>query len=92
MQMLERVPNEQHEDWLALLRDRTVASRRSQEIHLLRRAGDLTPTELTAGLPEWSDWLQLRLAPHLTTETRAVLAEHGRTKRIRHSAVTLRNR
>jgi hypothetical protein len=86
--MLERVPDEAHDEWVGALApdNRARAERRSREVRVLRRAESLSPAEVAAGLSKWTDWLQLRLAPHLPAHARTVLAEHGRTRRIRNAA------
>jgi hypothetical protein len=88
--VLERLPADEHEAWVGALAEdnREHAEQRSAEVRLLRRAGELGAEEVAAELPEWTNWLQLRIADGLTAEARAVVAERGRTRRIRNAAAT----
>lgn len=89
--MLERLPVTEHGRWTAALRSdvRGFAERRSGELAVLasldRDAAALDAESVEA----WSDRLQLRVARGGATRSRRLLdllAEHGRTKRIRRIA------
>lgn len=89
---LEVVDEAQGHVWIDLLPldDRGFVERRAREIGVLRRSvrspargPDIDATTID----EWSDWLQRRVAgSQAATETLQVLAEHGRTKAVRHAA------
>lgn len=82
LRVLELV--EDHTRWLELAPGDEYAPRRSREVGVLRRAADLPAEEVD--LPAWSDWLQLRLAEVPARGLLRVLAEQGRTRRIRRVA------
>lgn len=82
--MVELVPDGEHGGWVALA---PGARRRAAEVRLLRRGDALSAAEVAAGLPEWSDWLQLRLAESLTRpDALEALKVGGRTRRVRNAA------
>ncbi|MET7366723.1 hypothetical protein ABZS61_12970 [Streptomyces sp. NPDC005566] len=89
--MLEKVPAEGRRRWVDALRpeNRGFAERRSDELAVLDSL-DREDRSFDAGDVEaWSDWLQLRAAQGETGGDGHVLdllAEHGRTKRIRRHA------
>ncbi|MEP7766009.1 hypothetical protein [Sanguibacter sp. 25GB23B1] len=89
---LEVVDEAQGRAWIDLLPhdDRGFVERRAREIGVLRSsaqsAAHLPDVDATT-IDEWSDWLQRRVAAsRATAETLQVLAEHGRTKAVRHAA------
>ncbi|MFE2016845.1 hypothetical protein ACFW9O_02195 [Streptomyces sp. NPDC059499] len=89
--MLEKVPADERRRWVDALRPevRGYAERRSNELAVL---DSLARGERSFGADDveaWSDWLQLRAAQAGTDgdgHVLDVLAEHGRTKRIRRHA------
>ncbi|GLY54036.1 hypothetical protein [Lentzea sp. NBRC 102530] len=80
LRVLELV--EDHTRWLDLVPGDEYELRRSREVGLLRRTASLD----VGALPEWSDWLQLRLAEAGTREVLTALAAGGRTRRSRRTA------
>ena len=88
--MLEVVSPDEHMQWITRLHEdeREFAQRRSTEWRVLLRArGEaLSRREVEVGLDGWTDWLQLRIAPYVEAEARAVIEERGRTNRIRQLA------
>jgi hypothetical protein len=77
------------EPWINLMRSekgRQYASRRAQEIEILRAHGNVP--ELSGEiLSTWTDWLQVRLAEiSKVRRPLELLAQYGRTKRIRRTA------
>lgn len=88
--MLEEVSTDQHASWLERLREdeRVLATRRSVELQVLRRARDepLELTEVNAELDGWTDWLQLRIAQYVEDDACALIEQRGRTSRIRRLA------
>jgi hypothetical protein len=90
--MLELVSPDEHPRWISRLegRDRAYAERRSAEWKVLWRAREdaLGREEVDRSLDGWSDWLQLRIAPYVEAEARAVIEQRGRTARIRQLAKT----
>lgn len=89
---LEVVDEAQGRAWIDLLPhdDRGFVERRWREIGVLRssaRSAARGPDVDATTINEWSDWLQRRVArSQVTAETLQVLAEHGRTKAVRHAA------
>lgn len=79
-----------HEPWLKLVPGDEYTACRSREIKVLRRATELTEDDL-AGLTDWTNWLQLKLAEVPEPRLLRALMDNGRTKRIRRNAfATLR--
>lgn len=105
---LEQVPAAARERWVTITRTWSNAefvARRADELRILEALGVDGPGPLVAGegspddggasaVDGWSDWLQLRAAnPSTRPETLGLLAEHGRTRRIRNlAAEALRRR
>ncbi|MEU9063186.1 hypothetical protein AB0D13_31045 [Streptomyces sp. NPDC048430] len=89
--MLEKTPVAAHGSWTAALDPevRDFAERRSGELAVLESLDRSVPVHDAEGVGAWSDWLQLRVAQS-RAESRLplldLLAEHGRTKRIRRTA------
>jgi hypothetical protein len=91
VRVLEVVPDEERDHWVALLpvEHQAYSRRRADETRALDRAkaGSLAVEEGESNLDSWSDWLQLRLsAQAVDVGMIALLAERGRTKRIRRAA------
>ncbi|MFE0025024.1 hypothetical protein [Amycolatopsis sp. NPDC059021] len=89
--MLERVPRAERAQWVALLAPavREYADGRRSELEVLDdiRDGALPAKVAREHLGEWSDWLQRRIGGTAADpEILRLLAERGRTKRIRHLA------
>jgi hypothetical protein len=89
--VLEVLPDSEHAPWIdQLAADRRRYSRdRSAEIAIVRRArcGGYTADELAAHLDDWSDWVQRRLVSDVDDpQALAVLARHGRTRKVRNGA------
>ncbi|MEV0094106.1 hypothetical protein [Streptomyces sp. NPDC050738] len=78
-----------YEQWAAVMgplaAGRPLLALRLTEWSLLRAIAMREPVQADA-LIEASNWLQLRAAATPDPEVRAILAEHGRTRRIRHTA------
>lgn len=91
---LERVPRADRETWVQALAPsvRAFSERRARELGILeelrsRAEAPTLGTELVDGWSEWSDWLQLRIGAEVSEPSvLRVLAESGRTKRIRRTA------
>ncbi|MEU0301908.1 hypothetical protein ABZ252_20930 [Streptomyces sp. NPDC006175] len=89
--MLEKTPVAAHSSWTAALDPevRDFAERRSRELAVLESLDRSAPDCDREAVGAWSDWLQLRVAGSRAESHRPVLellAEHGRTKRIRRTA------
>ncbi|MFB4422257.1 hypothetical protein C5F59_014335 [Streptomyces sp. QL37] len=89
--MLEKTPVAAHGSWTAALDPevRDFAERRSGELAVLESLDRNAPAYDADGVGAWSDWLQLRAARSRAENHRPVLdllAEHGRTNRIRRTA------
>jgi len=88
--MLEVLDGDEHSQWINRLEEdeREFAQRRSTEWWVLRsaRAEALCREVVEAELDGWTDWLQLRIAPYVEAEARAVIEQRGRTHRIRQLA------
>ncbi|WP_405692721.1 hypothetical protein [Streptomyces sp. NBC_01185] len=89
--MLERLPISEHGRWTAALRPdvRGFAERRSGEMAVLASLDRDAAAHDAESVRTWSDRLQLRVARGGATRSRRLLdllAEHGRTKRIRRIA------
>ncbi|MBT2442869.1 hypothetical protein J7E93_22730 [Streptomyces sp. ISL-36] len=86
LQMLERLPAEEHEPWVRALHSedkRAYAQRRSQDLQVLEAALGGREVERE----DWSVWLQLKLAEQVgDARLLAELAEEGETKRVRATA------
>ncbi|CAM5400659.1 hypothetical protein [Streptomyces narbonensis] len=88
---LQLVPRADRETWVQALAPsvRAFSERRARELGTLEdlRSGAEVPTpgpELVGG---WSDWLQLRIVAEApNASVLRILAESGRTKRIRRAA------
>ncbi|MFV6027861.1 hypothetical protein [Streptomyces sp. NPDC056264] len=88
-EVLERLPRAERSTWVEALSPsvRAFSERRARELGVLEdlRAGAPAPDpEAVTG---WSDWLQLRIAAEVSDgAVLRLLAESGRTKRIRRAA------
>jgi hypothetical protein len=84
-------PGPSYEPWVAAMTEATIdhpfLTRRLQEWSLLRAITQCRPWHPDA-LHDASDWLQLRAAATSDTVAIGLLAERGRTKRIRSTART----
>ncbi|WP_406062270.1 hypothetical protein OG462_29740 [Streptomyces sp. NBC_01077] len=88
---LERVPRADRNIWVEALSPavRAFSERRARELGLLEdlRAGAAAPAPDSGSVAGWSDWLQLRIAAEVSDgAVLRLLAESGRTKRIRRAA------
>ncbi|MEU2678937.1 hypothetical protein ABZ638_18850 [Streptomyces sp. NPDC007107] len=89
--MLERTPVAEHGSWTAALDPevREFAERRSGELAVLDSLDRDAAGHAAAGVESWSDRSQLRATRSRAESHRPaldLLAEHGRTKRIRRAA------
>lgn len=88
LRMLESEDVATREEWLTVLGagEREYAARRAREMTVLEAHGDV-PGLTAELLDSWSDWVQRRLAMVSThSHVLEMIAEHGRTKRIRGTA------
>lgn len=89
---IEYSHDEDRERWLAQLSDgkiRDFARRRLTETRLLNALDQAHGSSDLNGLREGSDWLQRRAAELCrSTPVLELLAEHGRTRRVRRKAAT----
>jgi hypothetical protein len=95
---LEQVPRADRSGWVAVARGWTTAdfvSRRADELRIaedVRQDGPVADRDSsddvgTAEIGSWSDWLQRRAAnPSTRADVLGLLAEHGRTRRVRNRA------
>ncbi|MEU3477586.1 hypothetical protein ACI2LO_25010 [Streptomyces sp. NPDC033754] len=88
---LERVPRGDREAWVQALAPlvRAFSERRAHELGTLEdlRSGSTVQAPAPELVDSWSDWLQLRIAAEVSdSSVLRVLAESGRTKRIRRAA------
>jgi hypothetical protein len=89
--VLEELPDSEHAAWIDQLAPdhRRYSQNRSAEIAIVRRArsAGYHAEELAAHLDTWSDWVQRRLVLVVDDpQTLAVLARHGRTRKVRNAA------
>ncbi|MCX4983548.1 hypothetical protein [Streptomyces sp. NBC_00572] len=87
---LERVPRADRNVWVEALSPsvRAFSERRARELGVLEdlRSG-AAPAPDAGSVADWSDWLQLRIAAEVSDgAVLRLLAESGRTKRIRRTA------
>ncbi len=90
-EVLERVPAADRQEWVHALVPsvRGFSERRSRELGVLEsiRGGDLSAARVADLIDDWTDWLQLRVIGAVRDpDVLRLLAERGRTKRIRHTA------
>ncbi|MDV5148443.1 hypothetical protein R1T08_30840 [Streptomyces sp. SBC-4] len=88
---LERVPRADRDAWVQALAPsvRAFSERRAHELGVLEdlRSGSMVRAPAPELVDGWSDWLQLRIAAEVSdSSVLRVLAESGRTKRIRRAA------
>ncbi|MEU9358289.1 hypothetical protein AB0D35_09285 [Streptomyces sp. NPDC048301] len=93
--VLETAPADERALWVEALPPevRDFAERRAEELAVLDRCeeGQESGGYSAQDLDSWSDWLQLRAArPGRPRRLLDLLAEHGRTKRIRRTAAEAR--
>ncbi|MBO3744958.1 hypothetical protein J5X84_02685 [Streptosporangiaceae bacterium NEAU-GS5] len=91
LRILELVPAPERDSWLGPLPDaesRTYAEQRMRDLEILdQESAGQSSREPHLSVPNFSDWLQLRLAQESgNVQTLRQLAESGRTKRIRRLA------
>ncbi|MFE7553473.1 hypothetical protein [Streptomyces gardneri] len=90
-EVLELVPRADRQSWVGALAPavRAFSERRARELGILEdlRSGAEVPTFGPELLGGWSDWLQLRIVAEVPdAPVLRILAESGRTKRIRRAA------
>ena len=95
IQMLDRVPLEQREDYVKALppgKSRELAATRAREIRILNLLSEGRSDHLPAGdlrVDSWTNWLQLRAASSVNDfHVLDSLSRVGRTRRVRSTATT----
>ncbi|WP_157252772.1 hypothetical protein [Nonomuraea typhae] len=89
--LVERVAPEERRAWLSRIPQeaREYPEGRVAELETVDAilSGDLPASHVAGNLDSWSNWLQLRITDYVEDPTvLEILAEHGRTKRIRRQA------
>ncbi|MFI1394878.1 hypothetical protein [Streptomyces sp. NPDC020681] len=93
VEVLERLDPQERAAWVQALDTsvRDFSGRRVQELELLEavHSGHVTTAEVRRTIDSWSTWLQLRIvAASDDREVLRLFSELGRTKRIRHTALS----
>jgi hypothetical protein len=89
--MLERLGAEERSGWVEALKpgDGAFSVRRAEELSVLEavRSGDFPEDRIHDEVDAWSDWLQRHVTEGgASAAVLEALAEHARTRRIRHLA------
>lgn len=91
VRMVEQLADDEQDEWIELLPSdrRSYSRQRACEVRVLRRAQSqqLTGEQVATDLVNWSNWLQRRLVSELADRAAVeLMAERGRTKRVRNAA------